>query len=103
MGRVEVDGKTNELSAFRPLFEPLDLTDRVVTADALHTQRDHAAFLVTEKRAHFILIVKKNQRSLYHQLKACPGGRSRSGTPRTTKGTAGPNTAASRSARWPKG
>lgn len=72
MGQVEVDGKTNELSAFRPLLEPLDLTDRVVTADALHTQRDHAAFLVTEKHAHFILVVKKNQRSLYHQLKALP-------------------------------
>jgi predicted transposase YbfD/YdcC len=72
MGQVEVDGKTSELSAFRPLLESLDLTDRVETADALHTQRDHAAFLVTEKRAHFILVVKKNQRSLYHQLKALP-------------------------------
>jgi predicted transposase YbfD/YdcC len=72
LGQIEIDGKTSELAAFRPLLEPLDLTDTVVTADALHTQRDHATFLVQEKRAHFILIVKKNQRSLYHQLKALP-------------------------------
>jgi predicted transposase YbfD/YdcC len=72
LGQLEVDGKTNELSAFKPLLAPLDLTDVVVTADALHTQREHASFLAEEKNAHFILIVKKNQRSLYHQLKALP-------------------------------
>ncbi|MFL6115486.1 MAG: ISAs1 family transposase [Catenulispora sp.] len=42
-----------------------------MTADALHTQRDHATFLV-EKKAHFILVVKKNQPSLYRQLKQLP-------------------------------
>jgi DDE family transposase len=50
LGQIEVDGKSNELTAFRPLLEPVDLTDAVVTADALHTQRDHASFLVAEKR-----------------------------------------------------
>jgi hypothetical protein len=33
----------------------------VVTADALHTQRGHAEFLVAQKNAHYIFIVKKNQ------------------------------------------
>jgi predicted transposase YbfD/YdcC len=72
VAQVEIDGKTSELSAFEPLLRPLDLTGTVVTADALHTQRDHARFLVTEKNAHFILVVKKNQPSLYHQLKQLP-------------------------------
>jgi predicted transposase YbfD/YdcC len=72
VAQVEVDGKTSELSAFEPLLRPLDLTDTVVTADALHTQHDHARFLVTEKNAHFILVVKKNQPSLYRQLKQLP-------------------------------
>jgi predicted transposase YbfD/YdcC len=44
----------------------------VVTADALQTQPAHARFLVREKNAHFILAVKKNRPSLYHQLKALP-------------------------------
>jgi len=30
-----VDGKTNEITRFRPLLDRLDLTDTVVTADAL--------------------------------------------------------------------
>lgn len=56
----------------------------MVAADALHTQRDHTRFLAEEKNAHFILVVKKNQPSLYHQLKQLPGGRSGWGTSRNT-------------------
>jgi len=44
----------------------------VVTADALHAQREHAQFLVTEKNAHYILTVKGNQPSLHAQLKSLP-------------------------------
>jgi predicted transposase YbfD/YdcC len=43
----------------------------VITADALHTQRDHAEFLAG-KHAHYILVVKKNQPSLYAQVKNLP-------------------------------
>jgi hypothetical protein len=32
-----------------------------VTADALHTQRDHAEFLVAEKGADYVFTVKGNQ------------------------------------------
>jgi len=45
LGQVDVDGKTNELPRFQPLLAPLDLTSVVVTADALHTQREHARWL----------------------------------------------------------
>jgi len=72
LGQASVDGKTNEITAFAPLLEPLDLAGCVVTADALHTQRDHAEFLVTRKKAGYILIVKKNQPSLYAQVKNLP-------------------------------
>ncbi len=56
-----VDGKTNEITQFRPLLDRLDLADTVVTADALHTQREHAEWLVTAKHAAYVLIVKGNQ------------------------------------------
>jgi predicted transposase YbfD/YdcC len=72
IAQAEIGGKTNEISAFAPLLRPLDLADAVVTADALHTQRDHAVFLVEEKKAHYILTVKKNQPSLHRQLKQLP-------------------------------
>ena len=50
LGQVRVDGTTNEITRFAPLLEPLDLAGCVITADALHTQREHAQFLVTESR-----------------------------------------------------
>ncbi len=70
----EVDHKTNEIKAFRPLLDDLDLSGMVVTADAMHAQRDHAEFLVTEKHADFILQVKANQPSLYHAISSLEQG-----------------------------
>ncbi|WP_328914237.1 MULTISPECIES: ISAs1 family transposase [unclassified Streptomyces] len=57
----EVDGKTNEITVFRPLLAELDLTDTVVTFDALHSQTAHARFLVEDKKAHYIAVIKGNQ------------------------------------------
>jgi len=72
LAQTEVDGKTNEITRFRPLLDRLDLTDTVVTADALHTQREHAEWLVTHKHAAYVLIVKANQPALHRQLKLLP-------------------------------
>ena len=72
LGQVDVAGKTNEISRFRPLLDGLDLRRTVVTADAMHTQRDHVDYLVTAKNAAYICIVKRNQPHLYRQLKALP-------------------------------
>jgi hypothetical protein len=61
IAQTNVDAKTNEIGRFRPLLDGLDLAGRVVTADALHTQREHADWLVTVKHAAYLLIVKANQ------------------------------------------
>ncbi len=65
-----VDEKSNEITAFIPLLRPLDLKGKVVTADAMHTQKGHAEFLVKEKQADYILIVKDNQKTLLTDIKA---------------------------------
>ena len=72
LAQARVDGKTNEITVFAPLLEPLDLAGAVVTADALHTQREHAEFLVTTKSADYLLVVKNNQPGLYAQLRTLP-------------------------------
>jgi predicted transposase YbfD/YdcC len=72
LAQAEVDGKTSEITCFAPLLAPLDLAGAVVTADALHAQREHAQFLVTVKNAHYILTVKDNQPSLHARLKSLP-------------------------------
>jgi len=56
-----VEEKTNEIPQIKPLLEPLDLKGSVVTADALHTQKETAAYIVEEKEADYLLTVKDNQ------------------------------------------
>ncbi|MER6943970.1 ISAs1 family transposase [Nonomuraea sp. NPDC000554] len=101
LAQTDVPGKTNEITRFQPLLGRLDLHDRVVTADTLHTQREHATFLIERKRAHYVLIVKKNQPSLYAQVsrgrrrpvaRRTPArpGRHAAGRPRAAGGLARP-------------
>ncbi|MGC5004699.1 hypothetical protein [Streptomyces sp. DT203] len=42
----QVAAKSNEIPAFAPLLEHLDLRGVVVTADAMHTQREHAHHII---------------------------------------------------------
>ena len=64
-----VETKTNEITGFRPLLEPLDLRDVVITADALHAQREHARWLTEEQGAHYVVGLKDNQPSLARAAK----------------------------------
>ena len=71
LGQTIVDGKTNEISAFAPLLDRIDIGGAIITADALHTQRAHVAYL-TGRGAHHLLTVKANQPTLLRQLRALP-------------------------------
>jgi predicted transposase YbfD/YdcC len=72
LAQTDVAHTAGEIARFRPLLERLDLTRTVVTADALHTQREHAEWLVTVKQAAYLLLVKANQPTLYQQLRRLP-------------------------------
>jgi predicted transposase YbfD/YdcC len=62
--------KTNEVPEFQPLLRGLDIAGRVLTMDAGHTVRSHAVFICEELLAHFIMIVKGNQKGLFERLDA---------------------------------
>jgi len=64
----EVGEKTNEITCFEDLLDTVDLTGVMVTADALHTQRAHATYLVDKRGADYLLIVKANQPNLFAHL-----------------------------------
>ncbi|POX58712.1 ISAs1 family transposase [Streptomyces sp. Ru62] len=68
----EVGRKTNEITVFKPLLAPLDLAGTVVTFDALHSQTEHARFLVEDKQAHYIAVIKGNHPTLQQELKRLP-------------------------------
>jgi predicted transposase YbfD/YdcC len=71
LGQTAVDAKTNEINAFAPLLDRIDITGAIITADALHTQRAHAAYL-RGRGAHYIFVAKGNQPGLHAQLRALP-------------------------------
>jgi predicted transposase YbfD/YdcC len=69
---VNVDGKTNEIPMFSVLLDQVgSLEGVVVTADAMHAQREHAEYLHV-RGAHYLITVKGNQPSLRRQLAALP-------------------------------
>jgi len=72
LDHLEVDVKHNETSHFTQLLEPLDLDGAVVTFDALHTVRANLDWLTSDKEAHYIAVVKKNQPLLHARVKALP-------------------------------
>jgi predicted transposase YbfD/YdcC len=97
LAQTDVDATTNEITAFQPLLEGLDLAGRVITADALHTQHDHADWLVTHKHAAYLLIVKANQPTLHTSSPPCPGAWSPSPTTPATAATTAWSSAACKS------
>jgi predicted transposase YbfD/YdcC len=74
LGQLDVQDKTNEITAFTPLLDTLtciNLAGVVITADALHTQREHVQDL-HDRGAHWVLTVKGNQPRLRRQLAGLP-------------------------------
>jgi len=55
LAQTDVAATINEITGFQPLLEGLDLTGRVVTAGAMPTQHAHADWLVTHRRAAYVL------------------------------------------------
>jgi hypothetical protein len=60
LGQLAVSTKSNEIPALRDLLNKMDITGAVITADAMHCQRETASH-ITGKSAHYVLTVKANQ------------------------------------------
>ncbi len=86
LDHVEVDVKHNETSHFTELLGPLDLNGAVVTSDALHTVRANLDWLVSQKNAHYIAVVKQNQPLLHAQVTALPWAQVPAGSTTREKG-----------------
>ncbi|WP_190394339.1 transposase [Nocardiopsis quinghaiensis] len=98
-----IRSKGAETSAFTTLLDQLDddhLRGVLITADALHTVADHAAYL-RERRAHYLIYVKGNRPTLHGQLAALPWDEVPLATRRDpSMPTGGKSAACSRSPQW---
>ena len=68
LGQKKVEGKSNEITALPELIKILDLSGCIVTIDAIGCQREIVSKIV-EKDADYVIAVKKNQPTLYKQVK----------------------------------
>lgn len=69
VGTLPVEGSeeqkhTNEIGYVIALLEAIEVSGRDISADALHTQRKLATYLVDERQAHYCFSVKGNQPTL---------------------------------------
>lgn len=62
-----VEHKRNEISTLLPWLSPALVKDRIITVDAMHTQRAFCADII-RFGGHYVLIAKKNQPTLWDDL-----------------------------------
>jgi len=68
LGSTLVKPGSNEIPAGREQLAKLDLVDKIVLADAAHTQVEHAQQILYEQGGEYLLTVKKNQKGLFETL-----------------------------------
>lgn len=69
IGQVKVDDKSNEITAIPDLLDLLDVEGAIITIDAIGTQESIVNKIV-EKKGHYVLPVKDNQKELRKQIRA---------------------------------
>ena len=72
LAQRQVGGAPEEVTAFAPLLDGLNLAEVVVTTDALQTHAEAAEFLVATKHAHYLFQVKANQPTLLDRCQRLP-------------------------------
>jgi len=70
LAQRQVDEKSNEISAAAPLLEEVDVQGKTVTADAMHTQKDLARYVVEVKKADYVFVAKDNQPTLREDIES---------------------------------
>ena len=68
LGGVITQAKSNEIPAARQLLKTLDLVNKIVLSDALHTQVETGQQILFEQGGDFLLTVKGNQPTLQTTL-----------------------------------
>lgn len=68
VAQMRVSDKTNEIPCAEPLMDKLELEGAVVTADAMHTQKETARHLVEDKQADYVLTAKDNQPTMREDI-----------------------------------
>ena len=69
LGQITVNNKSNEIPAVRELIGMLNIEGMVVTADAMHCQKETAEIIIKNK-GNYVLQLKANQGTFYSDVYA---------------------------------
>ena len=69
LGQIKVEGKSNEIPAVRDLIDMLDVKGAVITADAMHCQKETVEKII-ENNADYVIQLKGNQGNFYEDVYA---------------------------------
>jgi predicted transposase YbfD/YdcC len=67
IGQVRVDDKSNEIEAIPQVLKSIDITEAVVSIDAIGCQKEIVK-QIKQQGGHYLIAVKKNQNELYEDL-----------------------------------
>jgi len=70
LGQVAVDHKTNEITLVADLLDQLVVEGRLLTMDALLTQRKIAQDII-DRKGDYLMVVKENQPQLLQDIRMC--------------------------------
>lgn len=68
LGQEKINEKTNEIPIFQQMLEFLNVKGKIITADAMHCQRETCK-QITRKGGEYVLTLKKNQSELFEDVK----------------------------------
>jgi len=68
LGSTMVQAGSNEIPAGRQQLAKLNLVDKIVLADAAHTQVEHGRQILYDQGGEYLLTVKKNQKEIFETL-----------------------------------
>lgn len=69
LGQIVVEDKSNEIPAVRELIELLDIEGKVITADAMHCQKETVETIIRNK-GDYVIQLKANQGNFHQEVYA---------------------------------
>ncbi|MBF0298619.1 MAG: ISAs1 family transposase [Oligoflexia bacterium] len=69
LGQVQVDQKSNEITAIPELLDMIDIKGATITIDAIGNQKNITEKII-DKNGDYVIALKKNQPTLYNEVKS---------------------------------
>ena len=67
LGQESIHEKTNEIPIFQTMLDYIDISGKIITADAMHCQKETCKKII-ENKGNYVFGLKENQKNLYEEI-----------------------------------